>query len=209
MKYCIWWHLLLVNTCRWLLKKKFGENENEFIIGREKESFNFRMKSNNQKISSRLKKRKRWFDRNSIVMSEKLQSSFSSDKHVQVIARPRPLSENERSQNLTSCLSANETRREITVNCRSSTTRYFNYDHVNLFASNINQKPNRKMFAFLNQGLRISNSSTRSFQNGRCANHRWSSQWLQFNDFRVSSTFEKFSLVNESIDWSRFSLLPF
>jgi len=42
----------------------------------------------------------------------------------------RPLSDNEKCQNLTSCLNINETRREIIVNCKTSTTRFFNYDHV-------------------------------------------------------------------------------
>ena len=83
------------------------------------------------------------------TMSEKASQSFNgSDKHVQVIARPRfdcstelfvlvsrscssrPLSDNERAQSLTSCLSVNETRREIVVNGRTSNNRYFNYDHV-------------------------------------------------------------------------------
>ncbi|CAF4495900.1 unnamed protein product [Rotaria socialis] len=63
-------------------------------------------------------------------MSERSQSFNGSEKHVQVIARPRPLSDNEKSQNLTSCLNVNETRREIIVNCKTSTTRFFNYDHV-------------------------------------------------------------------------------
>ncbi|CAF0743438.1 unnamed protein product [Rotaria sp. Silwood1] len=63
-------------------------------------------------------------------MSERSQSFNGSDKHVQVIARPRPLNDNEKSQNLTSCLNINETRREIIVNCKTSTTRFFNYDHV-------------------------------------------------------------------------------
>ncbi|CAF0767907.1 unnamed protein product [Rotaria sordida] len=63
-------------------------------------------------------------------MNERSQSFNGSDKHVQVIARPRPLSDNEKSQNLTSYLNINETRREIIVNCKTSTTRFFNYDHV-------------------------------------------------------------------------------
>ncbi|CAF3620474.1 unnamed protein product [Adineta steineri] len=63
-------------------------------------------------------------------MTERSQSFNSSEKHVQVIARPRPLSDNEKSQNLTSCLNVNEIRREIIVNCKTSTTRFFNYDHV-------------------------------------------------------------------------------
>ncbi|UJR33209.1 hypothetical protein I4U23_020664 [Adineta vaga] len=63
-------------------------------------------------------------------MSEKSTSFNGSDKHVQVIARPRPLSDNEKSQNLTSCLNVNGTRREIIVNCKTTATRFFNYDHV-------------------------------------------------------------------------------
>lgn len=65
-------------------------------------------------------------------MSERSQSFNSSEKHVQVIARPRPLSDNEKSQNLNSCFNVNETRREIIVNCKASTTRFFNYDHVRI-----------------------------------------------------------------------------
>ena len=83
-------------------------------------------------------------------MNERSQSFNSSDKHVQVIARPRfdiirnilvffllnrkylisPLNDNEKSQNLTSCFSVNEARREIIVNCKTSSTRFFCYDHV-------------------------------------------------------------------------------
>ncbi len=42
------------------------------------------------------------------------------------------MSDNEKCQNLTSCLNINETRREIIVNCKTSTTRFFNYDHVKI-----------------------------------------------------------------------------
>ncbi|CAF1221919.1 unnamed protein product [Adineta ricciae] len=63
-------------------------------------------------------------------MSDKSTSFNSSEKHVQVIARPRPVSDNEKSQNLSSCLNVNEARREIVVNCKTSATRFFNYDHV-------------------------------------------------------------------------------
>ena len=82
-----------------------------------------------------------------IAMGERSQSFNGSDKHVQVIARPRfvgerilvfsfqcllpsPLSDQEKCQNSTSCLNVNETRREIVVNCKTSATRFFNYDHV-------------------------------------------------------------------------------
>jgi len=44
-----------------------------------------------------------------------------------------PLSDNEKCQNLTSCLNVNEIRREIIVNCKTSTTRFFNYDHVKFY----------------------------------------------------------------------------
>jgi len=40
------------------------------------------------------------------------------------------LSDNEKLQNGSNCLSINETRREIIVNCKTSTTRFFSYDHV-------------------------------------------------------------------------------